>query len=330
MASLRTNVWVYGFIVAIYVTLVGWWVFFFSIQGDRLVDRIVADGGVADAVAIEALQAATGESAHMFLLEGGFLGLLMLGSIALVLRAMVREQALGRQQRNFLSAVTHELRSPLASARLYIESLLLGRVPDSKRERYLEHAHDDLDRLSLLVEDLLAARRFTEKGVEVDPIAMNLDELVAPLVERLTDLHRASGATIRFERAGPLPVQADPGALERIVDNLVSNAVKYGGEAPQILVRVGAEGDRVVIEVRDDGPGLRGEDAAHLIEPFVRGGDENVRTRPGAGLGLFIVRELTEAHGGRFSLTDRSDAVGALARVTLPLDRGAVAEASHG
>jgi len=330
MTSLRANVWLYAFIVAFYAALIGWWVFFFSNQADRLVERIVADGGVTDGVAVQAIKLETGESARMFLLEGGFLGLLMLGSIVLVLRAMKREQELGRQQRNFLSAVTHELRSPLASARLHLESLMLGRVPDEKRKRYLDNAHGDLDRLSLLVEDLLAARRFTEKGVEVETITLELDELIAPLVERLAELHHPAGAVVQLERNGRVPVRADPSALERIIDNLVNNAVKYGGDEPRVLVRLGTEAGRALIEVRDDGPGLRGEDAERLTQAFVRGGDENVRTRPGAGLGLFIVRELAEAHGGSFSLADRTDGDGAIARVSLPIDSAVLAEAAHG
>src|SRR5688572_12142371 len=118
--------------------------YFFAHQGEFLLRRIERQGAALDERQAAALREATGASMRMFLFEGTFLGLLLVASLFLVLRSLQRELAVHRQQSNFLSAVTHELRSPIASARLFIDSLLAGRAEGEKRERYLRNARKDL------------------------------------------------------------------------------------------------------------------------------------------------------------------------------------------
>jgi signal transduction histidine kinase len=115
-----------------------------------------------------------------------------------------------------------------------------------------------------------------------------------------------------------VPVEVDSKALETMLRNLISNAVKYGGEDPRLEVEVGRDERGAVLRVRDHGRGLAGADAERIFEPFVRGGDENVRTQPGAGLGLYIVRELVRAHRGDVRARDAENG-GFQIEIRLPL-----------
>lgn len=316
--SLRISVIAYGVIVVAYLALIGWWVYFFATQGGRIVAKLDTAGVTLSEAQLAALEAESTETARMFLFEGGFIGLLMLASMVFVLRALHRERMTNRLQRNFLAAVTHELRSPIASARLYLESLLLGRTPEAKREGYLRNAHQDMRRLGDMVEELLEARRITESGLEVTLREVDLGELVERLVARGAEVYGQAGATVTCDIEGPIAARVDPEAIEKIVNNLVSNGVKYGGDEPVVDVTLRTEGARAVLAVRDHGPGLRGADPERVLRAFERGGEERVRTQTGVGLGLFIVHECARAHGGRVEIDDDVGG-GTRVTVTLPL-----------
>jgi signal transduction histidine kinase len=323
-AALQRPLQLYIVIVVLYAVLMGWWVYFLSTEAEWVLRDMARAGAELSVEEASTLRAVTARTGRMFFYESLFLGLLMVGSVWLVLRSLRREALLAQQQRNFLSAVTHELRSPIASAKLYIESLQLGRADSEKAPRYLKHAHEDLVRLAAIVEDLLVSRRLQEARADVRPEPVELRALLGARLERLAERHAERGARLVLLDGGPVTALADVLAVETIVDNLVSNGVKYGGERPLVELAVRAEGARALLEVRDHGPGLQGADVPRLFEPFVRGGDESVRTQQGVGLGLYIVRELVAAQGGAVAAEDAQGG-GACFRVSLPLPPGAPA-----
>jgi len=309
----------YAMIVAFYGLLMGWWIYFFSYLDDRLAERMESAGAPLGELQRLTLEQAGEETMRMLIFEGGFLGLLVLVSVFFVMRSVERETTLARQQRNFVSAVTHELRSPLASARLYIDSILMGRTDEAKTGRYLKHAREDLDRLGGMVEDILLTRRMSDRKMEIETKVLDLAEQTEAEMERLRTLHSTHGITLELKTSGPVFAALDSFAFPQILDNLVSNAVKYGGSGGSIELSVSSVNGRAILVVRDHGPGLGGADPEKLAEPFVRGGDEQVRTRPGVGLGLYIVREFVQAHGGKLSLEDGLPGGGTRVSVSFPM-----------
>lgn len=324
----RLPLLLYVAILVLYSVLIGWWVYFFSRQHDRLIAQFDASGAALTPSQVDVLRDVTAGHVRMFLSEGLFLGLLLLGSIALIVRAVRQEAMLYRQQRNFLSAVTHELNTPLTSAKLHLESLLLGRTDADKTERYLRHTLQDLNRLGDMVSDVLATGRLVSERTRLDLETFDLAALVARRAQRVSRSEAFGPATVDTDAAKPVFVEADRAAIEKVIDNLVSNAVKYGGDSPALTLRVSAEDNWAILAVRDFGPGLQGADPVKILEPFVRGQDENVRTRPGAGLGLYIVDEFVKAHGGTVRIVDGIAGGGTIVVVRLPLAhaRGAGAE----
>lgn len=319
MSQSRRSLRFYWVAVAVYALLWSWWVVFFFRQGDILVQRIEESGSALNPAQAEAVRDATHATLRMFVFEGGFIALLLLAGVFLVVRSLRREIEVNEQQRNFLSAVTHELRSPLASARLYIESLQLGRAQGDKAQRYLKHAHEDLERLRRLVEEMLASARASAGRLELATEEVDLGVLVSGRIEHA---RRTPGvdADVNQTLAAGVIALGDPTALEKIVDNLLSNALKYGGPEPRVAVEVYALNGSAIVDVRDFGPGLGGVDPVSIFEPFVRGGDEDVRREPGVGLGLYLVGQLVDAQDGQVSARDGLDGGGTLFRVELPLE----------
>lgn len=309
----------YWVTVALCGLLLAWWIYFFGNQADILIKRIERHGYPLEPDEVEAVRAATAETMRMFLFEGGFLALLLVASVMVVVRSLRRELEVNRLQRNFLSAVTHELRSPIAAARLSIESVRLGRAQGEKQERYLHNAQEDLDRLRDLVDQILDSARLSAGRLELATDAVDLTEHVRETLER--SRRDPALANLQCELDGPdgVIVLADREALTKVVGNLLSNAAKYGGDDPRVELETYALDGYGVLEVRDHGPGFGGVDPTRLFEPFVRGGDEDVRRRTGVGLGLFLSHELVRAQGGRLTARE-AEGGGARFLVELPIE----------
>ncbi len=317
----RRKLYSYVAVVAVYVIVFGWWVFFFVHQSEFLVRRLERRGVTLPADAEAALREATDESMRMFVFEGSFLGLLLLASMFLVMRSLQREVVVHRQQKNFLSAVTHELKSPLASAKLYLESLALGRAEGEKRERYLRNAHADLERLQEMVEQLLESARMSSTGppVRIERLALRTE--LAHILDELARDPATASVQSSLAPGDDLEVEADPLALRTMLRNLLTNAIKYAGPAPRVELTTRAEGSAAAVRVRDFGPGLKALDVRRIFEPFVRGGDELVRTRKGVGLGLYMVAELARAQRGAARAIGSVEGGGFAVEFTLPLAR---------
>ena len=308
----------YWAVVGLCLVLLAWWMVYFARQGDILVRRVAAAGIELTPEQAQAIREAAHTSLRMLVFEGSFLALMLLASVYLVVRASRREVAVHRQQRSFLSAVTHELKSPIASAQLYVESMLLGRAEGEKRERYLAHTREDLKRMQETVEALLESARLASTGPDLRLRTVDLAAESERILATLSEERVTEGAEVELAAPGEVAVKADPAAIEMIVRNLVANAVKYGGDHPRVRVAVTREGKRGRLEVRDWGPGLNGITRRKIFDAFARGGDENVRTQKGVGLGLFLVSELTRAMGGSVRALDDLADGGLSIQVSLP------------
>jgi two-component system sensor histidine kinase MprB len=214
------------------------------------------------------------------------------------------EESVGRQRR-LVADASHELRTPLTAARTNVDLLREGKLPEDEQRRALDEASVELDALTTLVSDLVELARGEERKLRVEDV--QLDELVEGVVERAKT--RAPNATF-VTSLTPTNVRIDPVLLERAVSNLLDNAVKYSPEgAPiEVIVRDGE------VIVADHGPGVADEDLPRIFDRFYRAAAS--RSKPGAGLGLAIVREAAEAHGGK--ATVESSPKGARFTLTLP------------
>lgn len=252
----------------------------------------------------------------MMVSEGVFFALLLLVIVALLAKTLRREVELERQHRNFLAAITHELKSPLAAIRLSLETVLRGRADGSASVRFLENALQDTERLQSLVQKVLEVTRYTGTVGGLSRRRSCLSEVVEESVNTFRRRATAAGADLAVEVAPDVWAELDDEAFTIVVSNLLENAVKYGGTIPSVRVRLAASDGRAVLEVSDNGRGIAADDLAFVFNRFYRGGDEMTRTTQGTGLGLFLVREIVNAHGGSVEVTQTGSS-GTTFRVTL-------------
>jgi two-component system sensor histidine kinase MprB len=229
-----------------------------------------------------------------------------LGRLATRFNAMLAalEESVGRQRR-LVADASHELRTPLTAARANVDLVREGKLPEEEVRHALDEASVELDSLTSLVSDLVELARGEERKLRLEDVA--LDDLVSSAVERAKA--RAPEATFVMSLT-PVHVRVDPVLVERAVGNLLDNAVKYSPPGAPIEVSV-RDGE---VTVADRGPGIAEEDLQRIFDRFYRAA--TARAKPGAGLGLAIVREAAEAHGGQ--ATAESSASGAKFRLTLP------------
>jgi two-component system sensor histidine kinase MprB len=229
-----------------------------------------------------------------------------LGRLATRFNAMLSalEESVGRQRR-LVADASHELRTPLTAARTNVDLVREGKLPEEEVRHALDEASVELDSLTSLVSDLVELARGEERKLRLEDVA--LDDLVSSAVERAKS--RAPSATFVTSLA-PVRVRVDPVLVERAVGNLLDNAVKYSPPGAPIEVSV-RDGEVVVA---DHGPGIAEEDLPRIFDRFYR--SATARAKPGAGLGLAIVREAAEAHGGQ--ATAESGADGARFHLILP------------
>lgn len=240
----------------------------------------------------------------MMVSEGGFFAVLLMVLVGLMWQTFRREVELERQHRNFLSAVTHELKSPLASMRLALETVIGGRAEPEAANRFLGNALEDTDRLQDLVQKVLEATRFGESRAEIVLKDSDLSGLVEDAVGIFRRRALAAGAHLEVQIEPEIRSEIDPEALAIVISNLLENAVKYGGEPPQIDLRFGLQGRNAVLEVSDNGKGIPEADLSLIFGRFFRSGDEMTRTTHGTGLGLYLVQQIVEAHRGSVEVAE--------------------------
>lgn len=238
---------------------------------------------------------------RMLAYEGPVFLLVMLLGLYIIGRSLQSEQEFKRRQQNFLMAASHEFRTPISTLRLLAQTLELRELPREKQLDYLKHISHEIDRLEDLSERLLATSRLAQNLGQVKPERHDLNQAVSRCLAHQQDTLVARGATLYLEPAPtPLPVELDPEAFSLVLSNLLDNAVKYSPQPEKpIWVRLRSQGGQAVLEVEDRGVGLSKSQLKQIFEPFYRVGDEQTRRTRGLGLGLYLVKSITELMGGR-------------------------------
>jgi len=225
---------------------------------------------------------------------------ILAGGLALTVRTLSHQLELARMQSDFVSTVSHELKSPLTSIRQLSEMLQAGRVSSAKRrQRYFDVLVEQSERLTLLIDHVLDFARMDSGRTELDLVEVDLRSLLQELVSGFQERVRHQGFVIRDEIDASLPlVMVDPAAIELAATNVIDNGIKFSGDSREVVVRAMTENGDAVIAVQDFGIGLRPSERGRVFERFYRGGEALTRSVKGTGLGLTLVKQIVEAHGG--------------------------------
>lgn len=237
----------------------------------------------------------------------GLLGLLVLvgGALTWAVRA---ELEYARRRQDFVAAVSHELKTPLTSIRMYAEMLRDGMVPSADRQHtYHATITTEAERLSRLIDNVLELSRVEQGRARPAPVVGPVGPVIDDALAMLRPHAAAVGVELVVDVASGLPpVAIDRDGLIQVLVNLVDNAVKFGGQGT-VRLRVAPEGGGAVLVVRDEGPGVPRAQLRRIFEPFFRGERELTRTTRGTGIGLALVRTLVEEMGGRVSAANHPE-----------------------
>jgi signal transduction histidine kinase len=235
--------------------------------------------------------------------------------------AMHRE--VDEARRRLIAAVSHDLRTPLASLRLLVDAVEDGVATGETRERYLREMRTHVSALSVLIDDLFELSRLEAGEISWSMHQVELGELVSETVAALRAQAAEQGVAVAAELppdgAGTLAAHANAEKVQRVLFNLIVNAIRHTPADGSVVVRARPAADGAVeVEVVDDGAGVAAEERERVFEPFYRGGEDGAaRSSDGAGLGLAISRAIVEAHGGKIWL-EPAEPHGTRVRFTLP------------
>ncbi|MDP3468782.1 MAG: HAMP domain-containing sensor histidine kinase [Daejeonella sp.] len=210
-------------------------------------------------------------------------------------KALYQERKLHHQQKNFLLSVTHELKSPLASIKLYLQTILKRELDAAQQKSFITNSLKDIERLDDLVENMLLATKIESNSYTFPKESFNLSELVNSVAGRL-QVHTCSSQIIKLSVQQGISLVGDKFALTSVVTNLIENAVKYSPPCAEVNVSLKRNAEQIQFIVADSGIGINDQEKSRIFEKFYRVGSEDTRKTKGTGLGLFIVKQVLDKH----------------------------------
>lgn len=252
------------------------------------------------------------------LLEGGILLTLILAGATVIFIYWNKQHRLIQMQRAFVSNVTHELKSPVASIQLALETMALRDLSDERRREFISMMLDDTERLSTLIDRILGAARIEKKRGRYRLEAVSMRQFLEEFLHEDRHLYEQDGHRIIFEKIRDSRVSIDRAAMRVVLSNLLENAARYSPRGSKIRLRLHRDLGSCRLDVIDSGNGIRGKDLKNVFKMFWRCSDEHASRVRGTGLGLYIVRNIIRDHHGKIWAASPGIGRGATFSIRLP------------
>jgi signal transduction histidine kinase len=250
---------------------------------------------------------------------GSVLFLFVLIGVVMYLVLSVKAINLNRRQSNFIDSVTHEFKSPIASLKLYLQTLKLRQVSDQEREQFYKYMLADVERLDSLISHMLDAGYVDSTKPKRNKEWLDVSRVIRDCVRTVCARYQVPDSAVELNLV-KADILASPVDANIIFRNLIDNAIKYAGVPPHVVVTTRVDREEVVTEIGDNGPGIPAAEKRKIFGRFQRLGSELERKKPGTGLGLYIVRTLVKQMAGKVQVVDR-DRIGTTFELRLPLAR---------
>jgi two-component system sensor histidine kinase CiaH len=296
---------VYWFLLLYIIAALVWWFIALQQQNLQMRDlktRQLRPGDVEYYAKSARIKTETRRKTAQYIGEGSIFLLLIIFGAAFVYRAVRRQLRLQRQQQNFMMAVTHELKTPIAVTKLNLETLLRYDLDEEKRQKLMQSALLETNRLNTLATNILVASQLEGGGYHLSKEELDFSSMV---------LHSANDFQNRFpehlwdtEVQPGIFIKGDVLLLKMLINNLLENAKKYSLKNTLISIGLKKENAAVLLIVKDQGAGIANEEKKKIFDKFYRVGNEATRTAQGTGLGLYLCRKIADDHSARITVSD--------------------------
>lgn len=316
---------IYLFVLAYTILALVWWGVLLFLQSDQItrfekqnldlrIDKITRPAEYKQE--LQRIERDERMRTFKFAGEGGtFLGIILLGAF-FVYRAVWKHIKLTQQQQNFMMAVTHELKSPIAAVKLNLETIRKHKLDEEKQQKLVENTIKEANRLDQLCNNILLASQLETQRYRLFKEPLNFSALLETGIREVQG--RIPTHTVTAEISPNIWVEGDKFMLQMALSNLVENAAKYAPKQTGIKVRLYESGHILKWQVTDEGPGIPSEERERIFLKFYRIGNENTRKAKGSGLGLFLTRKILEQHGASILVKDNTP-TGACFEVSWPV-----------
>jgi signal transduction histidine kinase len=251
------------------------------------------------------------------------LGIILLVGIeiamVLTFRNLTVQMKLTSLYDNFIANVSHELKSPLSSIQLFLETLSTKQVSDGKRLEFYDMMHKDADRLKKLINSILEISRLEQKRIAHNYHIYNAEKIVIELVQNSIIQFRIPEDSVNIQGASAERCVIDKEAMQIVFDNIINNSIKYSPNKAEIAVKLSRDEKNVIIEFSDKGIGISPKDQKRIFEKFQRIANPNVPNVKGTGLGLYWAKEIVKFHGGKISVFSEGIGKGTTITIRLPI-----------
>lgn len=299
---------VYWVLLAYIIGALLWWLVLLNKQNKEITqlkrDRIEQTNVNPPKETPEQVEAEHRRNTTKYIGEGmTFLALILVGAV-FVYRAVRRQLKTQQQQQNFMMAVTHELKTPIAVTKLNLETLQKHQLDETKRQKILQMTLEETNRLNALTNNILVSAQLENGRYMRTREELNLSDLVSSSIADFKN--RFPDRVWESDILEEVEISGDSLLLKILVNNLLENAVKYTPKNKPVLCRLKIDNQRIHLEVIDQGPGIPGDEKRRIFDKFYRIGNETTRTTKGTGLGLYLCKKIASDHNADIYVTDNS------------------------
>jgi len=257
----------------------------------------------------------------MLIVFGSIFFMVIIAGMVIFTIFLVREIRRNEQHDSFINAVTHELKTPVASIRLHLQTLQMRELDEAKRREFYRIMLEDSDRLLSTIEQILRTGRMGAVNRPLNLSRIEIGQVIEQAILRARNAHGLPEDALTYESAPPLTFVADEDEVRAAISNLIDNAIKYSGKQVRVTVEVTQTAERVAVRVTDQGPGIPKSELKQIFKRFYRVPCQLASAVKGTGLGLYIVRSVATRHGGRAWAESEGPGKGSSFVVEFPIAR---------
>ncbi|MCH9024186.1 MAG: HAMP domain-containing histidine kinase [candidate division Zixibacteria bacterium] len=292
---------VFNFMVIFLMANAVWWFILMERVIDEKIDLSQELG--ASPEIIEKIYEQESSRRRMVMLEGVVFFLVLLAGLWMIYRTLVKQRELRQQQENFMMAITHELKTPLASINLYVDSLLTAEIAEQEKQNILPKIKHDVYRLKRQVENVLEVARHHGLTERSSYESFNLSQLLDQRLDALRKFYTNVNYRLKADIEESVRIYGDRRSIGKAIDLILENSLVHNeGRDIEIIVELSLNNNIISLNIGDNGCGVDKEELASIFDQFYRAGPELTRPSYGTGLGLYIAKEIINSHGGTISV----------------------------